>query len=126
MRVDGLSPLDQNVAEYYGVQYPSQAAVALVEAGKTIDLSDDCGQLVATAMEAQPTDIARILEKCNEVIYRAIPKLVMAASEAEYAKVQEEVLAELAAAGEADAWAWCLEAYNSAREIVYPIFKTAK
>lgn len=122
MRASTLNNMQKNYCEYYGVMYPSAAAVKLVEEGKTIDLRNDFGQLCATAMSTMPTDVQRILEKCNDIIYRAIPKLVMAADDAEFSQIQTQVLDDLAAVGEADAWEWCSNEYNTAREKVAPIF----
>ena len=117
-----MNGLYKDFCEFYGVQYPSQAFLPYVEDGRCIDLSNDCGQLVATAMPSMPTDVARILEKCNDIIYRAIPKLVMAENDEEFNKIQVQVLDDLKAAGEADAWAWCQTEYNAAFEKVAPIF----
>lgn len=122
MREKTLNGLYKDFCEFYGVQYPSQAFLPYVEDGRCIDLSNDCGQLVATAMPSMPTDVARILEKCNDIIYRAIPKLVMAENDEEFNKIQVQVLDDLKAAGEADAWAWCQTEYNAAFEKVAPIF----
>ena len=122
MREKTLNGLYKDFCEFYGVQYPSQAFLPYVEDGRCIDLSNDCGQLVATAMPSMPTDVARILEKCNNIIYRAIPKLVMAENDEEFNKIQVQVLDDLKAAGEADAWAWCQTEYNAAFEKIAPIF----
>ena len=122
MRAQTLNSIQQSMADYYGVSYPSLAIGAYVESGDTIDLSTNMGELVASAMSVMPTDVSRILEKCNDILYRAIPELVMASTEAEFQAVQARVLDDVAAAGEAEAWAWCSSEYNSAKEIVEPIF----
>lgn len=124
MRASAMTPIQKSVAEHYDVMYPGQAATALVDSGETIDLRNDCGQLTRTAMPSMPTDISRILEKCNDILYRGIPNLVMAATDEEFANVQAQILSDLEAAGEPDAWEWCYENYNSAREIVLPIFES--
>lgn len=126
MRNLGLTKLQQDFCEYYDVIYPSQVATKLVEEGKTIDLRKDMGQLIATAMEPLPSDILRILEKCNNVIYTAIPNLVMAETEEEFLKVQSQVLKDLENVDEATAWKWCLNEYNRAKAIVEPIFDESK
>lgn len=70
-----------------------------------------------------PLDIQRIVTNLNDILYNAIPSLVMAETEEEYLEVQQEVLAELEAADEATAWAWYKEHFDAAREIVTPAFQ---
>ena len=103
------------------MSYPSQARQKLVDEGKIIDHSHNFSQLVAVAREPIPTDILRILTKCNDVVYTAVPKLVMAATEEEFNAIQEQVLADLEKAGEPEAWAWASEAQAKAHSLVDPI-----
>ena len=121
MRAASLSPILQDYSDYYGVSYPSQARQKLVEEGKIIDHSHNFSQLVAVAREAIPIDILRILTKCNDVVYTAVPKLVMAATQEEFDAIQEQVLADLEKAGEPEAWAWASEAQAKAHSLVDPI-----
>ena len=114
----------QDVAKYYDAPYGAKACYRLVEEGKTIDASNDAGQLIASAMPAQPTDISRGLEKLNDILYRAIPELVMAKDDAEFKAIQDRVLKDLADAGEAEVWEWCSTEYNKARERILPIFES--
>jgi len=111
------------VANYYGAEYGAQAVFKLVEEGRTIDASNDCGQLIASVMPVQPTDVSRTLEKLNDILYRAIPELVMAADEAAFEAVQARVIKDLEAAGAAEAWEWCSTEYYKAREEILPIFE---
>lgn len=126
MRATTMTPIQESMAETWDVAYPSKAYVELVEAGKTVDMSQDSAQLIATYMPSQPTDVARIIEKCNDILYRAIPKLVMAKDDAEFAAIQAEVLKELADAGEQEAWKWISEEYAKAYDLVRPIFDTTQ
>ena len=126
MRAATLTPLDKSFSEHYGVQYPAQALMNLVEEGKTIDLSGECGQFVASGIPAMPDDIKRITTTCKEIIYKSVAKLVTAPTEEEFAKVQAEVLAELEEAGEPVAWEWCSKHYNESKDKVWPIFEKYK
>lgn len=121
MRAASLTPILKDYSDYYGVSYPSQARQKLVEEGKIIDHSHNFSQLVAVAREPIPTDILRILTKCNDVVYTAVPKLVMAATQEEFNAIQEQVLADLEKAGEPEAWAWASEAQAKAHSLVDPI-----
>ena len=121
MRAASMTPILKDYSDYYGVSYPSQARQKLVEEGKIIDHSHNFSQLVAVAREPIPTDILRILTKCNDVVYTAVPKLVMAANQEEFDAIQEQVLADLEKAGEPEAWAWASEAQAKAHSLVDPI-----
>lgn len=125
-RAKGLSKLHQDYDTYYNVVYPGQALVDLVTAGKTIDLSSDYAQTVSVGVNNIPLDIKRIMDACNDIMYRAMPKLVMAESDEAYAAVQQEVFQDLKDAGEEQAWAWCNENYNKVRDQVKPIFDQAR
>lgn len=121
MRAASMTPIMKDYSDYYGVSYPSQARQKLVDEGKIIEHSHNFSQLVAVAREPIPTDILRILTKCNDVVYTAVPKLVMAATEEEFNAIQEQVLADLEKAGEPEAWAWASEAQAKAHSLVDPI-----
>jgi len=125
-RAATLSPLFQDIAEHYGVSYPTQAGVKLVEEGKATDMSNDSAQLIASYMPSRPTDISRIIENINNILYKAVPKLVMAKDDAEFAAVQQQVLKDLADAGEADAWNWVETEYEKAAAVVRPIFEACE
>ncbi len=123
VRAETLSGLQQAMADYYEVSYPSQATMKLVEAGKAIDLSNDFGQLVRAAMPATTTDVNRGIEKINDVLYRAIPKLVKAKNQAEFDAVQAQVLKDLKDAGEPEVWNWVKTEHAKAFAKVQPIFE---
>lgn len=123
-RAASLNNVAKDVADYYGVDYPSQLMWQKVEAGEMISLENDCVQLIASCMPAMPTDIARIKEKINDILYRAIPDLVKAKDQAEFDAVQARVLKDLEDAGEPDAWEWVSTEYNKAKDVVMPIFET--
>ncbi len=125
-RALGLSKLHQDYDAYYKVVYPGQALVDLVTAGKTIDLSKDFAQTVSVGVNYIPLDIKRIMDACNDIVYRAMPKLVMAEGDEEFAAVQQKVFQDLKDAGEEQAWAWCNENFNKVRDQVKPVFDQAR
>ena len=122
MRALGMTPLQQDVAKYYGVTVPAEAGYKYVLDGSTVDWSKTYGtELLAGAMTAIPTDIGRILEKCNDILYRSIADLVMAESTEEFEALRASVLEELTAADEASAWAWCSREFDKAIATIKPI-----
>jgi len=70
------------------------------------------GESIAAGVAEVPTDILRIMETCNDIMYTAMPSLIMAESDEEFAEVRDEVLASLAANGENDAWEWYRAAWD--------------
>lgn len=124
MRARSLTNYQKDFSEYYGVSYPSEARQRLVDEGKIINHSHNYSQLVAVAREAMPTNIMRTLTKCNDILYRAIPELVMAEDDAAFESIQNRVMEELAAVNEAEAWDWVSQAQAAAHKLVDPIIKS--
>lgn len=121
MRAASLNDIMKDFSAFYNVDYPSQARQKLLEKGVVIDHSHNFSQLVALAREPIPTDILRILTKCNDIMYTAIPKLVMAADENEFSTIQAQVLEDLKAVNEPEAWAWMQQAQAAAHTQVDPL-----
>lgn len=125
-RAAALNPIQKDFSETFGVTCPSEYQMNLVENGTTISLINDYGQMVATGISEIPMDIKRIMDACSDLAYRAVPELVMAQSEEEFTAVQQRILKELEAAGEATAWQWCETEFNAAKEKMQPIFEAAR
>lgn len=122
----GLSALQQDFDKYYGADYPSQACMKLVGPDGALDMRDDYVQTVSSGINQIPDDIKRIMDKCNSIIYQAVPKLVMAKSDSEFTSAQENVMAQLKAANEETAWNWVRQAYNSSKAIIDQAMAAAK
>ena len=83
------------------------------------DFSHDISEPIGGAISGDvPMDIKRIVETCNDILYTAMPGLIMAESEEEFAALRDEALEELAASGENEAWEW----YSAAWAEKLPIF----
>lgn len=97
--------LDQAYCEHYGVTFPLEVVLNKVEEGKmathrNLDLR------IISAMGAAPEDIQRIDTKLEDIAVKAIPKAVMAASDAEFEAIMAEVIQELEAADAATSKEW--------------------
>lgn len=115
IKIAALNPLQKDVADFYEVDYPAQAMQKLAEEGKVVTMANCFSELNQSCTETIPTDIQRILEQCNEVLFQAVPELVQAADEATFNAKQAEVLAQLESIGEKTAWDWCLAANTAAQ-----------
>ncbi len=125
-RALGQNAMRQDYCDTYGVSYPTEILCQYVEEGRTIDMSNDYGQTIAAGVSNVPMDIKRIMDACNDILYRAMPRLVMAESDEAFAAIQAEVFAQLKEAGEETAWTWCLSAWNESKAAVEPLFLAAK
>lgn len=113
-----LNKLQKDMCEYYGQDYPTQKHQELVEAGLAIDLSNNLDMTIYACVEDMPLDIKRILNSCNDILSRAMPKLIMAESDEEYDNIVAETLQLIEEAGEATAWDWATEQWNTAKDKV--------
>lgn len=125
-RALGLAPLYIDYDEHYNSVYPGAVLMDLVAEGKTLDLSSDYAQTVAVGVNEIPMDIKRIMDTCNDIIYRAMPKLIMAKDDAEFAAIQAEIIASIEQADEATAWAWCEAEFNRVKALVTPTYEEGK
>lgn len=96
----------------YGVDFWYDA---FVKAGVK-DFRNSAEQISAAITDV-PMDIQRILSTCDDILYTAMPSLIMAESDEEFASIRDEVLAELESAGQEEAWAWYSEQWEAPRAL---------
>ena len=101
-----LNPLYRHVADTWGVATTSMEYQRWVDEGLARCWRYDYAQVVAMGITDIPSDILRIMNNVNEITIRFIPRLVTAATEAEFYALQQEYWDEIVAAGEATAWEW--------------------
>lgn len=82
----------------------------------TQDFLHDAKSLIVSSIIDIPMDVKRTLETCNDIMYAAMPELIMAESDESFEELREKVLAELAEAGEEAAWEWYEEAWQAPME----------
>jgi putative aldouronate transport system substrate-binding protein len=102
----------QDYCEVYNVDF-------WLDAFTKIGVKDfrNSAEQIGAAITEVPMDIQRILTTCNDILYTSMPMLVMAQSDEEFNAVRDEVLAEIEAAGQAEAWAWYQNAWEAPREL---------
>ena len=117
MMIASLRPLDKDFCEFYGVEIPYEAEYQKIEAGLSWDKSEtmaDIGNLLGST----PTEISRIDNNCREIVYRALPDLVLAANQEEYDAVYAQVQADLKDAGIDESMAWWTSAVEPIKEFI--------
>lgn len=121
----GIGAMYEDYCQFYNASYPTDACMQLVNAGKTGDLSGDYAQTVVSGISDIPLDIKRIMDACNDILYRNLAKLVMAESDEAFAELQASIIEELKAADEQVAWEWCETAFNEVKAVIEPIYQEA-
>lgn len=88
------------------------------------DFRNSAEQIVAGIGEV-PMDIQRIMATVDDIMYTAMPSLIMAADEEEFNAIRDTVLEDIEAAGEPTAWAWYVEAWEAPKNAFNEIIKTS-
>jgi putative aldouronate transport system substrate-binding protein len=114
-----LSPMEKDYSQHYGVKYPSEILVKYMKQYNQFDqgLAD---MRISDNMPAMPDDIKRIHGVCDNIITKGIPKCILAASEAEYTATQNQVFADLKAAGFDQVKEWYLKNWKEQKTILGP------
>jgi hypothetical protein len=117
----GLNPLQKDYSAFYKVNYPAEARYKLVQEGKAKSLATSFSDLYALTMADPPQDLMRIYMECSDIMFRAFSKAVAAPDDAAFNTIVNQTLADMKAAGESKIWDWCVERYNSGRQMFEPI-----
>lgn len=116
-RKDSQNFMQRDFAAYYGVDYWMDALYKTMRSNNT-----DASETIMLALSEIPTERKRILDSCNDVLYQAMPSLIMAESDEEFKALQDEVLAQLNELGVEEQYQWYKEQWDPAREITQPYF----
>lgn len=122
----GIGTMYEDYCKHYNATYPGEALYNGVLAGVTKDLSGDYAQTVSAGMTSIPLDIKRIMDACNDILYRNMAKLVMCTSDEEFAALRDSLIQEMKNAGEETAWEWYSTNFNAVRESLQPAVQTAR
>lgn len=107
-------PVDKDYSAYYGSAYPFGVFEKFIAEGKISDHSKFDGRLLVTGNSDD--DITRIDAKLKDIEDKAIPQLVLAKSESEFAKVKAETIAKYKAANAAASKDWWQKRYAEVRK----------
>jgi ABC-type glycerol-3-phosphate transport system substrate-binding protein len=85
-----MTPAERDFNSHYGVSYPAEAALNLINQGKAWDRRNMLQDLLSL-MPAPPQNIQRIDAACLDIMVRAIPRLVLATDDAEFESLKAQV-----------------------------------
>jgi putative aldouronate transport system substrate-binding protein len=117
MRALALNPMEAAYCQHYGISYPNEKFVKLVEEGKCWDASKiyyDAGPMVGTI----PDEITMIETNIRKILVRKVPDLILAKDQATYDAIKAQVLADIKAADSQKAEDWWNAAYQKAVEFI--------
>ena len=117
----GLSPLYLDYSNFYNVLYPSAALNNLVQEGKTKGLGNNFVEIISVGLNDVPIDIERTISNLDNILYRALPRLITAENDAVFNNEVQRTLNDLRTAGEPQAWEWIRTNYNKYKIMVDPI-----
>jgi len=114
--MDAMTPMEKDYADFYGVNLPIETSRNQIEAGKAYDLRNitDVFNIIGGN---GPDDIARMESRIAEAFVARAHECVLAKDEAEFKKIQAEIIAECIDLGVEEVAAYwsgrCDEIYNT-------------
>jgi hypothetical protein len=120
-KTSSYSVLEKDYVNHYNAKTVEEPSMDIINSGAAPDMRYDFAQTAAIGIGEVPSDTKRIIEASTDIIYRAIPNLVMAESDQEFEEIRERVLSDIAAAGEDESWTWAQDAYSEAKTSVEAI-----
>lgn len=117
-RADSQNYLERDYAAHYGVNYWVDAMYNTM-----LNDSTDPGETVMLALAEIPTERKRVMDTCNDILYQAMPSLIQAESDEEFAEIQADVIAQLNELNVEEQYQWYKEQWAPANELARPFFE---
>lgn len=117
-RADSQNYLERDYAAHYGVNYWVDAMYNTM-----LNDSTDPGETVMLALAEIPTERKRVMDNCNDILYQAMPSLIQAESDEEFAEIQADVIAQLNELNVEEQYQWYKEQWAPANELARPFFE---
>lgn len=114
---DSLTTAEKELCEQFGINLPSDLLKQRIEAGTSIDLSGS-ESAIRMCLETIPKNIVRIDSNCTEIITNALPSLVQAKSDKEFASAKESLMQQLEDANVETSVKWWQEAWETSRTAI--------
>jgi len=116
-RLGNMNKIDKDFSEHFNASYPGEVIEKLVEQGDIKKNGTDYTKFAALPI-ITPDNIKRIDGKIDEYIKRMVPKLILAKDEAEFKKIQDEMMKELLDIDLQKSVDYWTEAYRNNKEAV--------
>ena len=106
---------EKDMCETLELGVPSDLLKRKVEEGISMDLGN-CLNAIQMGLETTPKNIVRIDSNCEEIALNAIPNLVQAETDEEFAAAKASLLEELKGAGVEESIEWWSNAWSASKE----------
>lgn len=117
-----LTVAQKELCEYYDITLPSDLLKNRIEAGTSIDQRKSEGAL-RSCLETTPKDIVRIDSNCVEITINALPSLIQAETDEEFAAAKAALLQQLKDAGVEDSVEWWMAAWETSEKTLEELLK---
>ncbi|MGL4737684.1 MAG: extracellular solute-binding protein [Cellulosilyticaceae bacterium] len=121
-RIEGLNPIQKDYSQVMGVDYPSQVHQNMVKEGKGYDHST-LNTDIDAIMPSVPSDIKRIMSKCEEIAISYVPAIVGAQTDEAFIKNKDALIEALNKANQQKAWEWFETNWNQSKAQVESLGK---
>ena len=115
---DAMTPMEKDYAAYYGVELPVEASRNQIEAGVAYDLRN-ATDVINVIGGTGPDDIARKESRIAEAFVARAHECVLAKDEAEFKKIQAEIIAECIDLGVEDVAAYWSGRADEIMDVLY-------
>jgi hypothetical protein len=112
-----MTPAEKDFNSHYGVTFPAEAALNLMQQGKTWDRSGQLQDLL-TLLPSPPQNIQRIDVACLDIMVRAIPRLVLATDDTEFESLKAQVQRDLQNANIQTSIDWWMAAEKNVKDFL--------
>ncbi|MDO5423544.1 MAG: hypothetical protein Q4F41_07440 [Eubacteriales bacterium] len=112
-----MTAAQKDMCETLNLSVPSDLLKNHVEAGTSIDLGN-CMNVIQLALETTPKNIVRIDSNCEELAMNALPSLIQAETDEEFAAAKAALLEELKNAGAEESVEWWTNAWAEAKQAI--------
>lgn len=115
-----MTAAEKDMCETLGLTLPSDLLKNKVEAGTSIDLGNN-QSAIQMGLEIAPKNIVRIDSNCEEITMNAIPNLVQANTDEEFAAAKADLIAQLKDAGAEESVEWWTNAWETSKKALEEI-----
>ena len=112
-----LTTAQKDLCEQFNITLPSDLLKNRIEDGTSMDLSES-DPTIRMCLETIPKNITRIDSNCIEIIKNALPGLVQAESDEEFASAKEALLQQLEDASVSESIEWWQNAWETSKSAV--------
>ena len=114
--------ISRDICQHYGVELPTDA---FYKAGG-LDFRNDCGEAISSAITSLNREQLKIIADAEEILDSAFVDLVLAETEEEWDRIQEETIRKIRGLGEPEVFRAYRQKWNKAAAVIVPLVMQAQ